>query len=128
MTRSRWGAVLMLLGTFLLGGLIGGTLTKVVDLRVHKRGPRPTYVDRLAVDLGLSEVQRDSIQMVFDRHQPAMDSLWQLIRPQFQSERQLIRTEISILLTPEQKAKYTQLQRQDSVRRAEMERNRNGRR
>ena len=125
MTRSRSGAALLLLGTFVIGGLIGGALTAVLDHRAHKR---PSYVDRLATDLTLSGAQRDSVQAVLERHQPAMDSLWQLIRPQFQSERQLIRNEISTLLSPEQQAKYTQLQRQDSVRRAEMDRSRNGRR
>jgi len=125
MTRSRSGAALLLLGTFVMGALIGGALTAMADHRAHKR---PSYVDRLATDLTLSDTQRDSVQAVLERHQPAMDSLWQLIRPQFQSERQLIRNEISALLSPEQQAKYTQLQRQDSVRRAEMDRSRNGRR
>jgi len=125
MTRSRSGAALLLLGTFVIGGLVGGALTAMADHRAHKR---PSYVDRLATDLTLSSTQRDSVQAVLERHQPAMDSLWQLIRPQFQSERQAIRNEISALLSPEQQTRYTQLQRQDSLRRAEMERSRNGRR
>jgi len=132
MTRSRLGAALLLLATFVLGGLVGGAATSMADRRVHKDKhgdrPRPSYVDRLAVDLGLSEAQRDSIHAVLERHQPAMDSLWRLIRPQFQSERQVIRNEINALLTPEQQAKYTILQRQDSVRRADSDRSRNGRR
>ncbi|HEV8612250.1 MAG TPA: hypothetical protein VGQ73_01995 [Gemmatimonadales bacterium] len=129
MTGSRSGAALLLVGTLIVGGLLGGGATLVVDHHTRKaHGPRPGYVERLAADLGLSDGQRDSIQLVLDRHQPAMDSLWQLIRPQFQSERQLIRNEITQLLTPEQKAKYAQLQRQDSLRRAEMDRSRNGRR
>ncbi|HEY9382157.1 MAG TPA: periplasmic heavy metal sensor [Gemmatimonadales bacterium] len=125
MTRSRSGAALLLLGTFVIGGLVGGAFTALADHRAHKR---PGYVDRLAADLSLSQAQRDSVRVVLERHQPAMDSLWQLIRPQFQSERQLIRNEISALLSPEQQAKYAQLQRQDSLRRAEMDRSRNGHR
>ena len=125
MTRSRSGAALLLLGTFVIGGLIGGALTALADHRAHQR---PSYVDRLATDLSLDQSQRDSIRAVLERHQPAMDSLWQLIRPQFQSERQLIRNEIGALLSAEQKAKYIQLQRQDSLRRAEMDRSRHGRR
>jgi ribosomal protein S17E len=89
-------------------------------------------VGRLAGELGLTESQKDSVQRVLDRHQPAMDSLWATVRlqfgPQFQSERQLIRNEISGFLTSEQKAKYAELQRQDSLRRAEGDRSRNGRR
>lgn len=125
MTRSRSGAALLLLGAFVMGGLIGGALTAMADHRAHKR---PSYVDRLASDLTLSGAQRDSVQAILERHQPAMDSLWQAIRPQFQSERQLIRNEISAQLSAEQRAKYAQLQRQDSLRRAEMDRSRNGRR
>jgi hypothetical protein len=125
MSRSRSGAALLLVGTFVLGGLLGGAFTAMADHRAHKR---PSYVDRLAADLDLSAPQRDSIRAVLVRHQPAMDSLWQSIRPQFQSERQLIRNEIGALLSPEQKTKYLQLQRQDSLRRAEMDRNRNGHR
>lgn len=125
MTGSRSGAALLLLGTFVFGGLLGGAFTAMADHRAHKR---PSYVDRLATDLDLNAAQRDSIQAVLERHQPAMDSLWQTIRPQFQSERQLIRNEISAVLSPEQKSKYTQLQRQDSLRRAETDRSRNGRR
>lgn len=136
MTRSRSGAFALLLAALVLGVLIGGAATSTVDRRAHRRehpaGQRPGYVDRLATDLGLSESQRDSVQQVLERHQPAMDSLWATVRlqfgPQFQSERQLIRNEISTLLTPEQRAKYAELQRQDSLRRAEGDRSRNGRR
>lgn len=129
MTRSRSGAAALLVATFVLGGLVGGAATTVADHRGHpdaRRG-RPSFIDRLSGDLNLSTTQRDSIQMVLDRHQPAMDSLWQLIRPQFSAERQAIRNEISALLTQDQQARYLELQRQDSIRRAEGERSRNGR-
>jgi Spy/CpxP family protein refolding chaperone len=128
MTRSRLGAAGMLLAAFVLGGLVGGAATtSMADRRVPKR-PRPSYVERLAADLVLTEAQQDSVRAVLDRHQPAMDSLWESIRPQFQSERQAIRDQITALLTPEQQSRYAALQRQDSLRRAERERDRNGRR
>ncbi|HEU5217524.1 MAG TPA: periplasmic heavy metal sensor [Gemmatimonadales bacterium] len=130
MTRPRLGATFLLLATFVLGGLVGGAATTMADRKSRcGRGdhPRPSFVDRLQTDLDLTPAQRDSVQAVLERHQPGMDSLWQLIRPQFQSERQAIRNAISALLTPEQQAKYLELQRQDSLRRAEAERNRNGR-
>jgi hypothetical protein len=116
------GAVLLLAATFVVGGLLGGALTRV------SRRARPSYVERLAADLRLSDAQKDSVQAILDRHQPAMDSLWSLIRPQFQSERQNIRNEITALLTPAQQTRYGELQRQDSVRRADQDRSRNVRR
>lgn len=122
MSRSRAGAMLLLAATFVVGGLLGGVVTRM------GRHQRPNYIERLASDLGLSDAQKDSVQAILDRHQPAMDSLWSLIRPQFQSERQDIRNEITALLSAEQQTKYLELQRQDSLRRAEMDRSRNGRR
>ena len=131
MTRSRAGAALLLVATFVLGGLVGGAATSMADRKTHAAAradhPRPSFVDRLQADLGLTPTQRDSIQAVLDRHQPAMDSLWEQIRPQFQSERQAIRKAINGLLSPEQQAKYLELQRQDSLRRAERDRSRNAR-
>ena len=132
MTRSRTGAVAMLIAAFAFGGLVGGAATSMADRRTHKsradRPQRPSYVDRLGADLGLSEPQKDSVRAILERHQPAMDSLWETIRPLMQSERQAIRNQSAAMLTPEQQTKYVELQRQDSLRRAEAERNRNGRR
>lgn len=131
MTRSRLGAVVLLLAAFLLGGLVGGAATSMADRQSHKhrdRPPRPSYVDRLGTELGLSEEQKDSVRAVLERHQPAMDSLWESIRPLLQSERQAIRSQIHALLSAEQQARYIALQRQDSLRRAEGDRSKNGRR
>jgi len=131
MTRSRAGAAVLLVATFVLGGLVGGAATSMADRKTHTAAredhARPSFLDRLQSDLNLTPPQRDSIQAVLDQHQPAMDSLWELIRPQFQSERQAIRKAINALLSPEQQAKYLEVQRQDSLRRAERDRSRNGR-
>lgn len=132
MTKSRVGALMLLVATFVLGGLLGGALTSFAERKNHapgRRGPRPTYVERLSQDLGLSPEQRDSIQGILDRHQPVMDSLWTEIRqqfPQLESQRVTVRQEVQAVLTPEQQAKYTAIvQRQDSIRRSMSERNRN---
>jgi len=128
--RSRVGPLLLLVATFVLGAFVGGAATTFAERRNHaKHDRRPSFVDRLTKDLDLTATQRDSIQVVFDRHQPAMDSLWQRMRPEFESERQAIRNDINALLTSEQRAKYAALiQRLDSLRRAAggPDRNRNG--
>lgn len=134
MTKSRFGALVMLVATLVLGGLLGGALTSFAERRshekTHRRGPRPTYVERLSQDLGLTPGQRDSIQAVLDRHQPRMDSLWAQIRmqfPQLEAQRLAVRQEVIALLTPEQQARYSAIiQRQDSIRKANSERGRNG--
>ena len=132
MTKSRLGALMLLVATFVLGGLLGGALTSYAERKGHdrgRRGPRPTYVERLSQDLGLSLQQRDSIQSILDRHQPVMDSLWTEIRqtfPQLEGQRIAVRQEVQSVLTPEQQAKYAAIvQRQDSIRRSMSERNRN---
>ena len=125
--RARFAPFMLLVATFVLGAFVGGAATTLADRSSH-RHQRPSFVERLSADLALSDTQRDSIQAVLDRHQPAMDSLWQKMRPQFEAERQTIRSEITALLTPEQQTKYAALiQRQDSLRRAGPDRNRNGR-
>jgi len=131
MTKSRLGAVVMLVATFVLGGLLGGSVTGFVEGRAHRvRRPRPTYVERLSMDLGLSPDQKDRIQAILDRHQPTMDSIWTEVRqqfPQMETERVKVRQEVFAVLTPDQQAKYNAIiQRQDSLRRANgPERNRN---
>jgi hypothetical protein len=132
MTRSRIGAAAMLIATFVLGGLLGGSLTSFAERKAHEkaRRPRPTYVERLAQDLGLSQDQKDRIQGILDRHQPTMDSIWVEVRqkfPQMETERVTVRQEVFAVLTPEQQEKYNAIiQRQDSIRRANgTERNRN---
>lgn len=135
MTKSRLGAVVLLVATFLVGGLLGGVVTSLGQRRAHDQArrerPRPTYVERLSQDLGLTQEQRTRIQAVLDRHQPTMDSLWHHMRqqfPQMETERLAIRQEIIALLSPEQQTKYAAIiQRQDSLRRAGQERNRNAR-
>ena len=132
MTRSRTGALALLIAAFVLGGLVGGAATSMADRRSHKtkadHPPRPTYVERLGAELSLTPAQMDSVRAVLQRHQPAMDSIWESIRPLMASERQSIRNHINALLTPEQQTRYLELQRQDSLRREERERSRNGRR
>lgn len=128
---SRAGPLMLLVATFVLGAFVGGAATTFAERRSHAKHERsrPSFVERLTKELDLTATQRDSIQAVFDRHQPAMDSLWQRMRPEFESERQVIRNEVTALLTPEQRAKYAALiQRLDSLRRASggPDRNRNG--
>jgi hypothetical protein len=134
MTKSRFGAILLLVGTFVLGGLLGGTLTSWGERRTHERSrrdrPRPSYIERLSQDLNLTQPQRESIQVILDRHQPKMDSIWGEIRQKFpllEAERLAVRQEVIGVLTAEQQTRYNAIvQRQDSIRKTnDRERNRN---
>jgi hypothetical protein len=132
MTRTRLAAGLLLLATFVLGGFFGGAVSTYAERRDfakrHGHRERPTYVDRLDQEISLSSPQRDSISLILDRHRPVMDSLWAIVGPQFDSERESIRREIRALLSPEQLDKYNAMIQRQDTRRLERERSRNEKR
>jgi Spy/CpxP family protein refolding chaperone len=126
MTRSRLGASALLAAVFVLGILVGGAATTLADRQAHKGRPqaragdgRSGYLDRLTRELDLTAAQRDSVEAVLDRHQPAMDSIWRELRrsPEIAVEREAMRRDIRALLTPDQLEKYAaMLQRQETRR------------
>jgi len=132
MTRSRLAAGLLLLATFVLGGFFGGAVSTYAERRDfakrHGHQERPTYVDRLDQEVSLRPLQRDSISAILDRHRPVMDSLWAIVGPQFDSERESIRREIRALLSPEQVERYNAMTQRQDNRRLERERSRNEKR
>jgi hypothetical protein len=133
MTKSRLGAGLLLLATFILGGFFGGAVSTYAERRDfakrHGHKERPTYVERLDQEVSLRPAQRDSVSAILDRHKPVMDSLWAIVGPQFDSERESIRREIRAVLSPEQLERYNAMTQRQDVRRAEQrERSRNEKR
>ena len=123
MTKSTRTATLLLLAAFLLGALAGGAaLTLAGRARGMGPGGRPTgqsgYLSRLSRDLDLSPVQRDSVAAILKRYEPRMDSIWQEIRPRFDTLRGELRTNINAQLTPDQQRHYAELlARHDAERR-----------
>ena len=122
MTKSRLAASGLLALVFALGALVGGAATMLADRTRHgadRIGDRPGgFVQYLKEELSLTADQEHRITGVLDRHQPAMDSIWGLVRPQFEAERQTVRQEIRALLEPDQLKKYEVLiARRDSLRR-----------
>jgi hypothetical protein len=111
--RSRLGAVGLLLAAMSFGALVGGIAVSAAEHReggpiAHKHG-RDAYMARLTDELKLSASQQDSIRSVLDRHRPHMDSMWQEVRPRFDSVRAIMRGEIRSQLSPEQQTMYQQL-------------------
>jgi Spy/CpxP family protein refolding chaperone len=111
--RSRLGAVTLLVAAMSVGALVGGIAVSVAEHRgtgpaSHNHG-RDGYVARLTDQLSLTAAQQDSVRAVLDRHRPEMDSMWQEVRPRFDSVRTIMRGEIRAQLSPEQQQKYQQL-------------------
>ena len=122
MIASRSAAFRLLAVAFSLGALVGGAATMLAERGSHARAPREGgrqgYVARLETEVGLSEEQKRKVEAVLDRHEPVMDSIWNQVRQQFDTERQAVRRDIRAVLTPEQVAKYdAMLARKDSLRR-----------
>ena len=123
MTKSARTATLLLVAAFLLGALAGGAaLSLAARGRAMGPGghpPNPSgYLSRLSKDLDLTPVQRDSVAAILKRYEPRMDSIWQEIRPRFDTLRGELRTNINAQLTPDQQRHYAELlERHDAERR-----------
>ena len=113
LNRSKVWAVVLLLAAFVAGIAVG------VGAQSARRGPRPSYVDRLSTDLALTPAQRDSVAAILERYDDAMHELWNEVRPRMDTIRLDIRERIMTVLTPDQQEAYRALtQRIDSVRAA----------
>ena len=112
LNRSKLAAVTLLAAVFLAGGLVGWGGHEAAE-RDEGRGPRrrgpDAMVGFLQRELKLSDLQRDSVRAIFQRHRPETDSLWARVRPQFDSIKSRVRAEIDAQLTPEQRTRHQQL-------------------
>ncbi|HEX9728409.1 MAG TPA: hypothetical protein VGA37_07900 [Gemmatimonadales bacterium] len=125
LNRSKLYALLLLLGVFVTGTVVGGAVSAAWGDRAAKRTgnadrpPRRSYAERLEQELGLDAGQRDSIVEILRRNQEAMRDLWTETRPRMDTIRSNVRSEILSLLTDEQREAYTTYNaRNDSVRAA----------
>lgn len=122
MSKSTRTATLLLLAAFVLGAVAGGAALALYG-RPPRMGPGHSpgssgYLSRLSKELELTPVQRDSVGAILKRYEPRMDSIWQDIRPRFETVRGELRSDINAQLTPEQQGHYAELlKRQDAMRR-----------
>jgi hypothetical protein len=114
MMRSRLAAVTLLAATFVVGAVAGGAGMMMAEHR-EERGVKAShgragFLARLTDQLDLNQSQRDSICSILERHRPTMDSMWEEVRPRFDSVRTQMRQEIRTQLSPEQQQRYQELQ------------------
>lgn len=122
--QTKLVAAGLLVATF-LGGAVVGTAAWAAWRGRQDRRPQPTreqrpsYVDRLAQELGLSQVQQESVRAVLDRREQGMREVWRAVQPRFDSLRQQIREDVLAQLDSTQKDKFHALiARSDSMRTA----------
>lgn len=116
--RRPWKAAVLLAVVFIAGGLLGAAVAR---MHPPMGPPRDAsgIVARMTQDLDLSAPQQDSIRAVLERWRPAMDSAWANVRPQIETVRARIRSDIAAQLTPEQRTKYDDMiKRRDQARQA----------
>jgi hypothetical protein len=127
MLTSTWKAAALLGLAVLAGGAAGSALTSRSDActtDTKSKAPGEGFVSMLTEELALTPSQQDSVRAVLARHQPAMDGLWEEIRPRVDSVRTIIRSEIAPHLTTEQQPKFAALTaRLDAERREQREKN-----
>lgn len=118
LNRSKLTAVLLLVGVFAVGaaaGVLGDNL-----VRHHARPTEhPSYVDRLQHDLGLTPVQRDTVEKILNQYGSQMRDLWNQVRPRVDTMRTQIRAQIATVLDDHQREEYrAMLAKADSARAA----------
>jgi hypothetical protein len=122
LNRSKAYAAALLTVTFLVGAAAGGAAFRTMS-RPDRRPPqerreRPSYSDRLQRELGLTAAQRESVQVILERRDGAMDDVWREMEPRFDTLRIRINQEIMSQLTDEQRQRFEELlSRADSARR-----------
>lgn len=123
--RSRTSATLLLLGTFILGGISGAIAYHLYRSRTAseslQRPPRPPgrrdVVEDLAKGLDLDEGQKEKLRGIFAEARAKYQALERQIRPQFQAIHADTDEAIRSMLTDEQKKRFDEIVRRDQSRR-----------
>jgi Spy/CpxP family protein refolding chaperone len=111
LNRSKAWAVGLITAVFAAGMAVGWAADEWTDRDGRRRRSRGTeamvtYLDR---KLDFTPAQRESVRAVFQRRRVEVRALWRTIRPQLDSLRQAMHTDIAALLDESQRARYLQL-------------------
>ena len=115
--RTNRKAVVLVLGVFVLGILLGALATYVVGGRVwagmENRGPhgRARLLEQLTQDLGLNADQQKQLDAILAETQKKYEELYEPVRAQADQVRQQGRENIRAVLTPEQRTKFEEFLR-----------------
>lgn len=115
MQRRKALAVGFYVGALLIGGVLGVALDRLVvrewltsrstDVRASR--------DRLAMELRLTETQRQALDSIYDGARRVDSLLMAPVRPQRDSLWGAARAQLRAMLTPEQQATYDDMQARD---------------
>jgi hypothetical protein len=111
---DRTRLALGFLAVFVLGGVCGGGVVRVVDSRhqvtvfdvASERGKHGMFVWSLEQKLALRPEQRAEVEKVLIQHDPELRALNQQIEPSVKTIKQQIRAEIRAVLDPTQQGEF----------------------
>jgi Spy/CpxP family protein refolding chaperone len=126
---SRFVAIAAAVALVVSGIMIGALSTYLVldRPRFHEglRPPPPTgpppprpFTREMESRLDLTEAQRDQIETILQKGREQSDAIRRELRPRLESQLESTRASIAAVLTPDQRAKFEELVKQDR-RRAE---------
>lgn len=121
-----WKAITAALVIFAAGAISGGVAARYYRAQYRRAmlpalpgGPpmpwvsqRLDFIRRLADRLDLTAAQRERIDRYVRESQQRMRELWEPLAPKFKEELHRLRKQIDDELTPEQRARFQQLQKQ----------------
>ena len=129
MQRSKWFALLFLIGAFVAGIAIGVAGDRALEHnRPGRRGAR-SQLDRMARELDLTAAQRASFDTILANRDKQVRQLFAPLRPQMDSLmplgkviRDSTHEQLRRVLTPEQRAKFDKMHEEAKKRGAEARR------
>lgn len=106
--RARLTGLIVLLLTFMVGGLVGAATMQMLradEAPAPRRGQpatpaSPDFLDRL----GLTAEQRAQVDVILERRRAQMEEFWTTHRPALRSIADSARAELRAVLTPAQQA------------------------
>lgn len=119
MNRPKVLATGLLVAVFVAGIAVGGAGSAWADRNTDPDpdADRPTYVERLDTNLGLTEAQRIGVEAALEQYNDALHEFWKHTRIEKDSIGRNTRGEIAELLDGEQQDSYAEMNaRIDSVR------------
>ena len=115
--NQPWKLILLLVGIFIAGGITGGFLTLRLGREVlaRHRGPEqwaPQHLKRLVERLDLKPEQQEQLRPIVRRNMEELNRLRGYAMAETRTVLERMAREISEKLTPEQRAKFEQMNKE----------------
>jgi Spy/CpxP family protein refolding chaperone len=109
--RSRLALIVLLIVTFVSGGLAGAAGDRLLHAdeapwRHHRDRDKRHGMEELLDRLDLTAQQRTQVERVLERQMPRVEAIWDSCKPRMAAQIDSTRAEIRALLTPAQRVAF----------------------